>query len=38
MIKVFTRAKGVMYAETIDEANKLILKYGGFKIINSWTK
>lgn len=31
-IKVYTRVKGLMYAETLEEANKLIVKYGGFKV------
>ena len=35
MIKVYTRVKGLMYAETLDEANKLILKYGGSKVLPS---
>ena len=33
MIKVYTRVKGLMYAETLDEANELIVKYGGFKVL-----
>ena len=35
MIKVYTRVKGLMYAETIEEANNLIVKYGGFKVLPS---
>ena len=35
MIKVYTRIKGLMYAETLDEANELIVKYGGFKVLPS---
>lgn len=35
MIKVYTRVKGLMYAETLDEANELIVKYGGFKVLPS---
>ncbi len=34
-IKVYTRVKGLMYAETLDEANELIVKYGGFKVLPS---
>lgn len=35
MIKVYTRVKGLMYAETLEKANKLIVKYGGFKVLPS---
>ena len=35
MIKVYTRVKGLLYAETLEEANKLIVKYGGFKVLPS---
>ena len=35
MIKVYTRVKGLMYAETLEEANKLIVKYGGFNVLPS---
>ena len=35
MIKVYTRVKRLMYAETLEEANKLIVKYGGFKVLPS---
>ena len=35
MIKVYTRVKGLMYAETLEEANKLIVKYCGFKVLPS---
>ena len=35
MIKVYTRVKGLIYAETLEEANKLIVKYGGFKVLPS---
>lgn len=35
MIKVYTRVKGLLYAETLEEANELIVKYGGFKVLPS---
>ena len=35
MIKVYTRGKGLMHKETLEEANNLIVKYGGFKVLPS---